>query len=276
MKKIKKNYPVRDLSREISLIQIEKFADSFNNAMKKEHKNETGRALLLTAPLVISTIAYAITLNVFLVVYGAAMTGIMVTITSIKDSIEEFKKSKSEYNKINVIKLNEEKEDVDKILEDGIGEVERYYTDKYKKILSEQENKQTPTLTLIEHYNKDETMAQIVREIDKYRWAYKLPMFEISNDDWEFFFDKVYSVFLDKGIEDSFYDTMSQVTRYTLASILVNNRKRVYIKDFIESLYYISNDLIPQKELLELQKELLVNVKQSEVIDITKCKRIKR
>ena len=47
--------------------------------------------------------------------------------------------------------------------------------------------------------DKNETMMQIVREIEIYEYAYKLPPLEIKNEEWDVFFDITYDFFERKG-----------------------------------------------------------------------------
>ena len=131
----------------------------------------------------------------------------------------------------NIFEIEQEK-DVNKILQEGIGKAKGkdFYSEKYESFIKKEEtyvetekekkyrealekqqrqiNKDYPNLTLIEndtnYLDKEETMVQVVREIDAYAIVYNLPPLEISNSQWDVFFDTIYNFFEKKGIEKNF------------------------------------------------------------------------
>jgi hypothetical protein len=91
-----------------------------------------------------------------------------------------------------------------------------------------------------------------------YRIAYNLPPLSVSDKDWDIFFDTIYDMFTNKGIEKEFYNHLSVISRITFAKALVNKTKAVRINDFINNLYYLQGKYrmsdcdISKKEILNI------------------------
>ena len=295
MSNIKKEKEIKTLDKEIQLVQIEKFINDFDSAMKKDLKSRFKKLALGVGPLTISLIGFLIFKNPLIITIGAGLTGVSGITILIKDFIKDIKemtpKNKSSQNIFNIT----EEKDVDQILQEGIGKSEGkdFYTERYKNQLkkiegyveTDQEKKYREALErqqmkdnsskikLVtnseEPLNKDETMIQIVKEIDAYAIAYNVPPIEIPNQQWDMYFDSVYELFMKKGIESKFYELMSQVGRFTFSKSLLNKERTINIYNFIDNLHYLECEEIEEKEILSLQKEILDKLPTAKIIDFS-------
>lgn len=293
MSSIKKEKAIKTLDNEVQLVQMEKFMNDFDFAMKKDIKSSLKKIALAIGPVIISLIGFLIFKNPLIITIGAGLTGVGGITILTKDFIKDIKEIDPKNKTFkNISSINEEK-NVEQILQEGIGKSkgEDFYTERYKSQLKkekpvekEQEKKYRQALEKQQNQNnlskfrvvngnnnaflnKDETMIQIVKEIDAYVAAYNIPPIDISNNQWDLYFDNAYQLFVEKGIERKFYDLMSQIGRLTFSKSLLNKEKKIDIYDFIENLHYLENKDITEKDILNLQKEILNNFPQSNIIN---------
>lgn len=292
MSKKREKKEIKTLDSEIQLVQMEKFINDFDNAMKKDLKNGLKKAVLVTGPLMLSLIGYLIFKNTTLLMIGTSITGIAGVVNLSKDFIKDIKSLNNYKSNSNIINIKQE-EDVDKILQKGIGKAkgEDFYNEKYKSAIKEESyadtedqkeyrealekqqrqiNKNYPNLKIVKndknYLDKEETMVQVVREIDAYTIAYNLPPLKISNSQWDLFFDTTYNFFEKKGIDKEFYDSMSQVGRFVFAKALLNKKKKINIYDFVKNLYYLENKKIEKQEIEILQQDILSKLPSIKII----------
>lgn len=285
---------IKNLDAEIQLVQMEDFINNFDNAMKKDLRSRLKKVVLFIGPLILSYIGFLIFKNPTILIIGSSITGVGTIATLTKDFIIEAKSLISNHYKSNsnIFEIEQEK-DVDKILQEGIGKAKGkdFYSEKYESFIKKEEtyvetekekkyrealekqqrqiNKDYPNLTLIEndtnYLDKEETMVQVVREIDAYAIVYNLPPLEISNSQWDVFFDTIYNFFEKKGIEKNFYDLISQVGRFVFAKSLLQKKNKISIYDFVKNLYYLENQEITKKEIEILQKDLLSKLSSAKI-----------
>lgn len=280
-----KKKEIKTLDSEIQLAQIEKFVNDFDNAVKKDLRNELKYVALIVGVSVLSLVGLFIFKKPIIAIIGTSITSISGIVTLSKDYIKDTKSFNPNNHKTNSNIINiERKEDVNKILHNGIGKAksEDFYSEKYKFALKKetyveteeqkkyketlekqqkQKNKNYSNFKIIEndknYLDKEETMIQIVREIDTYTFAYNLPPLKISNSQWDLFFDTTYNFFVKKGIDKEFYNSMSQVERFVLAKALLNKQNNINIYDFVKNLYYLEKEEIPKQEITILQQDML-------------------
>ena len=282
MSEKKEEKEIKTLKSEIKLIQIEKFVNDFDNTMNKELKSRFKTVILVTGPLILSLIGFLILKNPTLLVIGTSITGVGGIINISKEFIKELKSlsSNSPKTNSNIIKIKQDT-DVDKILEDGIGKEkdEDFYSQEFKSALKEEKKyKETleiqqnnPKLKILnnksDYLNKDKAIRQILEEIDTYRVIYNLPSLKISNSQWDIFFDIMYNFFENKGLQQDFYQSISQIVRLTFAKSLLNKKNEIGLPDLSENLYYLENKLIKKAEIVSLQQDILSNLPPIKVIN---------
>lgn len=290
---------IKTLDSEIQSVQMEKFINDFDNAMKKDLKSRFKKVGLIIGPLVLSFFGYLVFKNPIILTLGISVTGISGVVTLSKDSIKDMKSLNPNGNKSNPSIINiEQDKDVDQILQEGIGKAkgEDFYSEKYKSTIERKETyaeteeerkyrealerqrqkqitKDYPNLKIIgndaNYLDKEETMVQVVREINAYTVAYKLPLLEISNSQWDLFFDITYDFFRKKGIENEFYDSMSQVGRFVFAKSLLDKKNKISIYDFVENLYYLENQVIEKQEIAILQQDILSKLPSAKIVNFS-------
>ena len=160
------------------------------------------------------------------------------------------------------------------VIEYGKNHVESESERKYREAVEKQQAEINNRIRLVTKENKkplskDDVIKQIVHEIDVYYMAYKLPDMNISNTQWDIYFDSCYA-FLEKyNKKDEFYRIMSTVCSCTLASVLVHNRKQIIIDDFIKGLNYLKIYGIKEKESKVFQNVLKSQMPSSKVTSLT-------
>lgn len=296
MKKIENTKGIKTLDSEIAIVQMEKFTNNFDGSMKKENRRAVRTLLTILPSMLIGVgIMLAFPSPITFAICVAVVTG-TVTVNHVIENKSMFRKMdkqfEREYGNITKISPKEEK-DVEQVLEEGIGKSkdEDYYTEKYKAAVERVEtdserkyrealgkqNQSNPHLELADSkqnfLNKDEVEMQVVKEMDAYCVAYNLPPLTIANNDWDSFFDILYRAFAEKGIEDKFYSSMSEIGRFTFAKALVNKTKTIKINDFIDNLYYLQGGYgtygcgIDKREILTIQKEIISKLQTQKVIN---------
>lgn len=272
-----KNIP--SLGIDMQLAQMNKFVEDFDNARSKENKKTIKRLIFILGPLFIGLIGgLAFNLSTLILIGGGiALSGVIVT--QVVDYLKEVKKIDSSYRPLDnqPFKPKEDEKDVSKVLEEGIGNHRdsEFYTDRYRQAVEAYKPpvKAAPSLKIARKeapLNKEETMEQIVREMDAYCIAYKLPPINIKNGDWDCFFDTLYGTFATKGMESKFYDTMSYVGRQAISRVLLEKSKTIGINDFIKSLNSLKFiGFLNDKEIEALKKELFANANVGKVVNLS-------
>jgi hypothetical protein len=260
---------VNSLDIEFSIAQLEKYINDFDTAMKKENKKAIKRLILGLIPMVLGVIATVISGNLTFLVIGTSCTTVGATgyeLASYRKEINKIKKGTYNFKNDNFdIKPPEEK-DVDQVLsEEIISESARdFYSEEYKAVLKEMEkdpNPTTPDLRVIDnnknYLSKKETMIRIAKEIDIYYMAYKLPPMKITEKEWVAFFDTLYRIFTEKGIEKEFYDSMSELSRMTFAKALVHKGREINLNNFISNLHVLEFcNGIKKDEMTDIKKKI--------------------
>lgn len=294
MKKIKKNKAkeIKNLNPEMQLIQMEKFTNDFDKAVKKELKKDIKNLVIILISVFALIVGYFIFNSTLLLILGVGIMSSASIIKLTKDFINNIKNINGhQYNGALSEDNPEEEKSVEQILEEGIGKKEDkdFYTQQYKAIVErvETENERkyrealekqlikrkensNPKLKSVGGFlDKDETMIQIATEIDIYCKAYNIPSIIITDNEWKDFINILYKTFLEKGLESNFYKAISELVRFTFAKVLINKSNEIGLSDFIENLYYLRNSQFETKELSILQKEIKSKIQSKKFIDFT-------
>lgn len=108
----------------------------------------------------------------------------------------------------------------------------------------------------------NEVQKRLSTEIDVYYSTYKLPVWRVTDEQWDSFLNYFYKLVVSKNIAGRFYSIMSTLVRYTLSDALVTKRQFVWIVDFINNLDRIEDENVSKKDFLKAKKELLYLVNQ--------------
>lgn len=153
---------------------------------------------------------------------------------------------------------------------------------KYEKVLRIQNNKSNIRL-----YNpkeqvpnsKDDVINKIMYELDAYCLGLNLPPMEISNNEWQIYFDTLYDVFSQNGATDDYYNAVSRLCRITLSNSLVNKSEFISIKDFIDSVEYLDKKFsffdisLSKDEVTALQNMLNEKINSEKIITLNISKK---
>ncbi len=295
MSNIKKEKEIKSVDKEIQLVQMEKFINDFDSAVKKDLKGRLKKLVLVIGPITISLIGFLIFKNPLIITIGVGLIGVSGITMLTKDFTNDIKEMAPKNKTIHNISNITEEKDAEHILQEGIGKSkgEDFYTETYKNYLkkeklveTEQEKKYRqalekqqnnfPKIRVVgnneDFLDKNETMVQIVKEIDAYAIAYNIPPIQIPNHQWDLYFDSAYQLFIKKGVESKFYDLMSKIGRFTFSKSLLNEEKSINIYDFIENLYYLECEEISEKDILNLQKEILDSFSETNIVNFNDYK----
>ena len=261
----KYNSGVDYLTNEIQEIENEYYLNNNKNKLNKKYIIYIAIPISILSLYLIST---KIPISLYICLVGSSYIITNNSIQILKNIIT--KKRLSQDNefikrKKNMYYLNDEYKDL--ILNSS------YETEDERKFRETIQTQQK--INLKNNYlNKDETIKQIVYEIDLFYDAYELSSLEITNNEWDIYFDNTYKLFVNKHLEKYFYKNMQSVIRLILAKSLVMENEEITAKDFIDGLKYLSlNKEISTNEIKELQYKLNNKLKTNKIININDYKR---
>lgn len=191
-----------------------------------------------------------------------------------KMMFEEVKKQK--------LGLDSEEDFYSEKMQNYIATEENKEESKYEKVLRIQNNKSNIRL-----YNpkeqvpnsKDDVINKIMYELDAYCLGLNLPPMEISNNEWQIYFDTLYDVFSQNGATDDYYNAVSKLCRITLSNSLVNKSEYISIKDFIDSVEYLDKKFsffdisLSKGEVTALQNMLNAKINSEKIITLSISKK---
>lgn len=287
---------IESLDSSIVLVQLDEFMNDFDKSMKKSIKHDLIRAGMVITPIVLGAIGFAVFKSPFLLSIGCCMTASAAIVKNVRDMIKDSKKLERELKNPNYIdEINEDDMTPEQVLDRGIGEkrAKDFYTPemeyaieynknhveseserKYREAVQKQQAEINNRIRLVtkdskKPLSKDDVIKQIVYEIDTYYTAYKLPQMNITNSQWDAFFDSCYAFLEKRDKQGEYHRIMSTICRCTLASVLVHNRKQVTIEDFIKGLNYLKIYGIKEKEVQVFQNILRSQMPSSKVTSIS-------
>lgn len=118
---------------------------------------------------------------------------------------------------------------------------------------------------------KEEIDLNVVKKMLNTKRTYNLPAFKLSNKDVKILFDTIFNYLYDKGKVEDYYNFLNELYAYTFANVIVDNNKKITITNFIDNIYSLQYLGYSEKEILELQKLLILEFKEnykSNVIEV--------
>ena len=179
----------------------------------------------------------------------------------------------------------------------GLASEEDFYSEKMQKYIATEENKEESKYenvlriqnnkSNIRLYNpkeqvsnsKDDVINKIMYELDAYCLGLNLPPMEISNNEWQIYFDTLYDAFSQNGVTDDYYNAVSRLCRITLSNSLVNKSEYISIKDFIDSVEYLDKKFsffdisLSKGEVTALQNMLNEKINSEKIITLNIIKK---
>ena len=288
---------IESLDSSIVLVQLDEFMDDFDTSMHKSIKHDLITAAIAVTPILVGVVGYVVFKSPIVLTVGCCMTASAAIVKNVRDMIKDSKELEKELEKPNYNNddIDEDNMTPEQVLDRGIvrKKGEDFYTPemkyvieygknhveseserKYREAVEKQQAEINNRIRLVTKENKkplskDDVIKQIVHEIDVYYMAYKLPDMNISNTQWDIYFDTCYAFLEKRGKTDEFFRIMSTVCSCTLASVLVHNRKQITIDDFIKGLDYLKIYGIKEKESKVFQNVLKSQMPSSKVTSLT-------
>ena len=281
----------KDLNNELMLIKMEKFADNFNKVMKKRTKKIIISGLLATLSIIFLKLASINSAMLFkyicLGIVSISSSYVIVKASKKETESEDLNLNQNDneeyYNKdfkekLDKIKQKEQARSHLRLITNENVENNKKSHDTFKPNLKLIENNKksydTPNLKLIESktLDKEQSINQMVEEIEAYTTMYNLPNFNISNKEWDTYFDATYEIFKNKNIEQKYYDLLSSIIRATFAKILVYKNNKVNIRNFISCLEYLECKYFTKNELQTLSKNIISKLpnKKAKILEFKK------
>ena len=179
----------------------------------------------------------------------------------------------------------------------GLASEEDFYSEKMQNYIATEENKEESKYenvlriqnnkSNIRLYNpkeqvsnsKDDVINKIMYELDAYCLGLILPPMEISNNEWQIYFDTLYDAFSQNGAADDYYNAVSRLCRITLSNSLVNKSEYISIKDFIDSVEYLDKKFsffdisLSKGEVTALQNMLNEKINSEKIITLNISKK---
>lgn len=179
----------------------------------------------------------------------------------------------------------------------GLASEEDFYSEKMQNYIATEENKEESKYenvlriqnnkSNIRLYNpkeqvsnsKDDVINKIMYELDAYCLGLILPPMEISNNEWQIYFDTLYDAFSQNDATDDYYNAVSRLCRITLSNSLVNKSEYISIKDFIDSVEYLDKKFsffdisLSKGEVTALQNMLNEKINSEKIITLNISKK---
>ncbi|MCH5167300.1 MAG: hypothetical protein J1F35_05345 [Erysipelotrichales bacterium] len=284
MKDQEKDKPVYSLDTNVRLVNFEKFIDASEREMEREKKDIKKKLLFISIPVGIGAIFSVALASVTPIIIGVVVLAGGTAVKLTKEMIESINSLNPIHdNKPKITKINREKTFTDELIEarkrseieashfynedfEHFVNEEKAYREKHPKEYEDNKNQELKVDSENEVLNKDETMKQIRKAIDFYYTAYKIPPLEISDKEWDIFFDTTYSFFQELGIENEFYDKLMSVIRMTLSKNMVDQTNRINIKTIINDLYYMESNQLTTNDIAKLQEKLRTKVSGTKIV----------
>ena len=296
---MKKGRDIKPLDEELTLVQLRKKEKEFKSKINIKGKL---RNLMITT-IVVSVAAIALrisptpeTLNIVLITVlsvGATMAGVDIIKTGL-----DFRKRVKKIN--SVLEESKEKEDLSKAIVKGLSttpelkilQEKEFYSTKMNDYITYEENKDesgynealniqrnrasirlcNPNENCI--LSKEEAVAKAMHELDAYLVGLELPPIQITDNEWDMFFNALYDLLCKKNATEEFYDIAAMLCRITLSNSLVYNFEYICIKDFIESFEYLGSEFgffsvsLSKGEISKFKKELIEKTNSEKVISL--------
>lgn len=286
---------IESLDNEIAITKFAKAVDKIDKPLMKMFKKD-----MLTVGIIFSTTAIFVTLILsgitWLMPVFAGLVGSFGIYTIFSNAIKDRKihkkiesgeiSSEDLANNFDEIMLSEElgvdfKFDYDS---EEAFDFEKNYTEDFKEFINEtkdDEKANNPRLKLVgANYDLtiDEVKEKLVKELDAYYNAYKIPPLTISNKEWDIIIDELYNSFKKKSKEKYFADYMSLFLRRVLVNGIIDKPKSIGYIEFVNSLdsildINVFDGIFNKKDISNIKKKLLLNYKKTRVIDLNEYRK---
>lgn len=102
----------------------------------------------------------------------------------------------------------------------------------------------------------DETNEEMLLDLELYNDIYQMPMFMMTNKEWDLFFKEMYSYYLEKGLLEEYLPDMVTLNRMAIAKSLIENQEVMTLTTYISALKYMESEVIEISNILEIIERL--------------------
>lgn len=158
---------------------------------------------------------------------------------------------------------------------------DEFYSEDYKNFLEEEKRESAiiseEELEEIEEdemevvsFTQEEVMIRIVDDLNIYSEIYQVPPVEISNKEWDNFFNQTFTYY-DNHKFICFYDEdMIMLNRLAIARSMLYQKSALELEDYKESIRYIDSRVLYQNNKEELIETIKEEDRKNKVIPIQK------
>lgn len=102
----------------------------------------------------------------------------------------------------------------------------------------------------------EETNEEMLMDLELYNNIYHMPMLSITNQEWDLFFQELYTYYSEKNLLEIYVSDMVTLNRMALAKSLTNHQKEIALTTYISALKYMESEVVEISDILEMIKRL--------------------
>lgn len=103
--------------------------------------------------------------------------------------------------------------------------------------------------------NLDEVLELLVADLDIFSLLYQLPKVTIKNDEWDIFFQTLFSYYQKLKIDHFFLEDMESLNRYAISKSMID-QEELKVSTYINSLKYLDSNVLYPSNLRTLESIL--------------------
>lgn len=264
----------------------EEFLEFIKNNYKRLIKISVG-----LAPAIISILLFIILKNPFLVLAGGCLSSTIsyVWLYTIDKKQEKIIKElgldlpfeeedEEEFDQEDKVSLEKKKYFISELIKDaeyelGVFEFEQEEVPKIKangSILYYPTEETVKAETKPKQLSKEVIIGRIYQEITSYYIQDDLPEMVIPDKVFDYLFDDLYEEFKNKGVESSYYSSISNMVREVIANAVIYEFEDIRITNFINYFPEFKSVGFEDTEILELIEKYKSKMREKKVLNLTK------
>jgi len=221
-------------------------------------------SLLSVVPYVACITIYLFTLDTVILAIGLSYLAANMVVEIVSDVL---KNPDNDQHQADIIKFDEGLEpELKKVISK---EVTKERLKDFQQRKKEEQKEGSKEAKLIDNdygFTKEEAVTYLLDTINDYYKRYDLPAWTITPNDWDKFFDIMYSAYQNKDIKNVFFNDMFQLIKVFFANALIDSGGALDINDLNNSLKYLSGSKFTEREILLLQKHILTKLNENKIV----------
>lgn len=117
---------------------------------------------------------------------------------------------------------------------------------------------------------QEEVMKRIVDYLDVYGEIYRVPPIQISNQEWDNFFNQTFQYYENHDSLRCYDEDMITLNRLAISRALLYEKNALEIDDYIDSIEYLDSEVLLPNNKEELRKQVKEGFQQDRIIPIQK------